>query len=122
LAFDLNNCGMRSHPYSAEPFQGITFWHQSTTAVRFFVTSYVVLPANEGGTCMPGGPGLECNNPHGFDLPPSAGRTVTIAFTELDQQYGRLTTFDETRLKLVMWQVGANLSFDFTIDNVAFVP
>jgi hypothetical protein len=66
---------------------------------------------------------MECDNPHGADVPASAsGRAVSIPFNSLSQTFGQMKAFDKSQLVLVEFQVAQGTGFDFTVDNVAFVP
>jgi hypothetical protein len=66
--------------------------------------------------------GMECDHPHGADLPASAGRVVSISFNYLFQAFGQMKSFDKSQLVYVELQVAQGQPFDFTVDNLAFVP
>ena len=124
MGFDLANCNSKSGPYNAAAFNGISFWYKSTTAIRLIIATTAIIPTTRGGTCTPGtGMGMECDNGHGMDLAAApSGMTVTATFATLSQAFGQMKPFDKTQIVNIQWQVAQALAFDFTIDDVAFVP
>jgi hypothetical protein len=123
MGFDLANCNSMSTPYDAGVFNGISFWYKSTTALRVIVGTTGIIPTTRGGTCVPGGMGMECDNGHGLDLDPApAGMTISVPFTMLSQSFGQMIAFNKAQIVNIQWQVAQALPFDFTIDDVSFTP
>jgi len=123
MGFDLANCMSKSTPYNATAFNGISFWYKSTSAIRVIVSATNVIPTTRGGTCVPGGAMMECDNGHGLDLPANpTGTVMNVPFTMLSQSFGQMKAFDKTQIVNIQWQVAQGLAFDFTIDDVAFTP
>jgi hypothetical protein len=123
MGFDLANCNSKSGPYNASVFNGISFWYKSTTALRVIVGTTGIIPTTRGGTCVPGGMGMECDNGHGMDLMPNpTGAVIMVPFTGLSQSFGQMKAFDKTQIVNIQWQVAQALAFDFTIDDVMFTP
>jgi hypothetical protein len=128
MGFDLANCMSKSGAYNASAFNGMSFWYKSTTALRVIIATTAVIPTTRGGTCVPGGMGMECDNGHGLDLAASpAGMVTTVSFTAgatngLTQAFGQMKAFDKSQIVNIQWQVPQGMAFDFTIDDVAFTP
>jgi len=129
MGFDLANCNSKSGAYNAGVFNGLSFWYKSSTPIRVIVATMAIIPTTRGGTCTPGGMGMECDNGHGLDLPASpAGTVATVSFTPgatpngLTQVFGQMKAFDKTQIVNIQWQVAQALAFDFTIDDVQFTP
>ena len=128
MGFDLANCNSKSGAYNASVFNGISFWYKSTTMIKVIVGTLAVIPTTRGGTCTPGGTGMECDNGHFRLLDPApSGMVATVSFMPgatngLIQDFGQMKAFDKTQIVNIQWQVAQALAFDFTVDDVQFTP
>lgn len=124
LGVDLANCNMKSNPYDASVFNGISFWYKSTTAIRMMVGTLANLPSANGGGCTDSAD--MCYNHHGMDLAAApSGMTVTAQFTTLSQAYGTNRPFMKNQILNIQFQASNMVTatgFDITVDDLAFTP
>jgi hypothetical protein len=128
MGFDFNNCNMKSNPYDASAYSGITFWYKSTQPVR------VLLTGNKNTAA--GGCTGDCDNHHGKNFAASAaGATASITWAELSgtaqigsppadpQTFGTKRPFDPSQLLGFQVQVDqeGGKNFDVWIDDVSFL-
>jgi len=127
IGVDFNNCNMKSNPYDASAYRGISFWYKSTQPIRALVTS---TPNTTAGGCTG-----DCDNHHGMNLAASAAGTIaTITWAQLSgtaqigsppadpQTYGTKRTFDPTKLLGFQVQVdqAGGATFDIWLDDLTF--
>ena len=118
IGFDLVNDGAKQ-TYDASTYLGVTFRAraESPVTIRLDVTDVNTDP--DGGVCT------NCFDHHGIDLALSTSwAEYTITWTQL-QQLGwgdAQSGVDPTQLYALQFKVGTGISFDFWIDDIAFVP
>lgn len=118
LGFDLNRSGVGpKKPWDASAFTGITFWAKGGPVMRFMVLVPGSVPVVEGGTCSG-----TCGDHFGILINLTQSWVqYSIAFSSLKQDgWGDKATFDPKSTLAVQFAIGANVSFDFWIDDVAF--
>ena len=133
IGADLKNSGSgpgTKEPYDASAYRGVTFWGRSEAAM----TVTAVLP--DGNTDAAGTRGANpsptpCIPPDGCDHHWTAGisltptwKRYTVLFEELVLEPGGdpvPTAPDPTRLVSVQFRVQAGTTYDFWIDDVAFL-
>jgi hypothetical protein len=123
MGFTLNTQGTASCAFDASAYTGIRFWARGNgAAVRMKVTTPATTPTTEGGTCVEGGPGLECSNAHGKDFTPGAWQLIEVPFATLTQQeyWGQPAAFDKSKLLQVQFQIAQEITFDIAVDDLEF--
>ena len=124
MGVDLANCNMKSNPYDATAFNGISFWYKSTTPIRMMVGTLANLPSAQGGGCTD--PEAMCFNHHGMDLGAApSGMAVSATFTTLSQVYGTNRAFMKNQILNIQFQANQEATaagFDFTVDDLVFTP
>lgn len=121
LGTDLASMGSVKGKHDASTYQGVSFFAKSGTgplAVRFKVQTAGTVPSTEGGTCT----GTMCNDAHGKLLNlTEEWQQIRVPFTDLLQEgWGTPVSFSKTDLLGVQLQVATGVTFDFSIDQVAF--
>jgi hypothetical protein len=125
IGFDLNNpSGSAKKVYDASAYSGITLWIKGSSdkPLRFNIATKDTAP--EGGTCNLTDAGAAgCNDHFGTTLALTADWTAkTIMFSDLAQSsFGVPATFKRAELIGLQFQVAQGATFDFWIDDVAFV-
>lgn len=120
IGFDVNNAGgTRKGLFDASGFRGIAFQVRTNVMLRFKIQTGEVVPTEQGGTCTAGD---SCNDAYGFDVQPSTTwRQVAINFSELSQaNWGQQAPWNASTVMGFQWEVTANQSFEFAIDDVGF--
>ena len=122
MAFDLNNAGgtATKGTYSAAGFSGITFYAKASASLPLRVNVSTSSTDPVGGICS----GAKCNDHFGSSITLSTAWTAyTLTFKDIKQQgWGTPATFDATKLVGLQFQVDKGTTFDFWVDDVAFVP
>jgi hypothetical protein len=122
MAFDLNDDTTRL-AYDASKYKTLGFKAKGNVMIRVAIETAGVTATGDGGTCTDSTVmGMECEDVHGTDLMLSPDWTeYTIPFEQLTQEgWGLPVAFDAKTAMSVQFQVGANTTFDFAIDDVAF--
>lgn len=128
VGFYLNAPGIGAaapRPYDASRHRGIAFWARGNVPVRLSIPVAGVFPVEEGGTCVwPADPNSreQCHDTHGalVRLTPE-WRQFVVPFADLRQAgFGKVVPWDSTKLMDVQFDVGRNLSFDISIDEIGF--
>lgn len=117
LAADLNSAS-RKGTYDASAYRGISFAARSDLghAVRVGLTIAAVVPQAEGGTCE-----SDCYNSHGaYVTLGDEWQKYSIAFDELEQEFGTPSAFDASTIMTIEFDVAPNLAFDFCVDDLRF--
>ncbi len=122
MAFDLNNAGgsATKGTHSAAGFSGITFFAKASGSLALRVNVSTAATDPVGAICS----GAKCNDHFGSSITLSTTWTAyTLAFKDIKQQgWGTPATFDATKLIGLQFQVDKSTTFDFWVDDVAFVP
>jgi hypothetical protein len=126
MGFDLNslpNPGGGVGRIDGSAYTGISFKAKGTGAMRVNVQTVAVLLVASGGTCVAGATEEEaCEDAHGKDIPlTSTWTTHKVPWTGMTQVgWGKMITFDKTKLTGILWQVEQGVTFDFWIDDIKF--
>lgn len=128
VGVDLNNPGGgKIGRYDVTQYRGISFWARSNVPFRVALATAGVLPVEEGGTCVqPPSPGpQDCYDSHAaLILRPSAEmwQRHEVLFANVRQTGGgKQVPWDPTTLMSIYFEVGPYLSFDVSIDELAFI-
>lgn len=126
MGFDVNNPGGTAKKvYDASAYSGITFWAKGTAskAVRMNIPTKDTSP--EGNLCnMTDAGDSVCNDHFGTTLTLTADwtqQTVDFANDLAQSHFGPPADFKPSEIYGVQFQVGPGATFDFWIDDVAFV-
>jgi hypothetical protein len=131
MGFDFNNHFMKSCPYGASAYHGISFWAKGSP----FKAS-VKIPATTGATAQSVGSCTAMCEDHYSQLiapaPDGSWTQVTITFadsTKFKQAgWGTPATFDPGNILAVQFQIDgtttqtAPATYDFAVDDLAFIP
>jgi hypothetical protein len=126
MGLSLHNKDALTCGYDASRCGGVSFWAKSGSTVpdtiRLRVATAETTPYDDGGSC---GTPYEtwCHNDFGIALTLTADwKHYDFDWNQLTQErgWGLMTSFNPERLVLLQWQVPANASFDFWIDDVTF--
>ena len=130
LGVDLNSPGPASPgapdlkgKYDASSYTGIAFEAKGTVSIRFQVATFATVPMADGGGCTPSDvEGKMCDDGHGKSIAlGSSWKTFEIPFKDLKQGgWGLPADFDAKSITGMLFLVGQNLEFDYSIDNVRF--
>jgi hypothetical protein len=124
MGFDLNNMGDKTggpgmkEIYDASKWQGIAFHAKGNIpSIRVKVIIQAVIPEAENGTCT-----AMCSDAHGKIIALSPDwQQFSATWAELLQEgWGTTASFDAGTLMQIQFQVGANQTFDFSVDDVGF--
>jgi hypothetical protein len=124
-----NTTGMPAQ-FNASSFLGISFRAKlgagAGHSVLLKVTDAQIVPTAEGGACSATEVDPECHNAFGATLATLTDQWQTFSYSWADlAQDGtwgqRFDAIDPTRLIAMQFQVGANVSFNYWIDDVAFI-
>jgi hypothetical protein len=114
---------MTRGPYDASKYKTIAFSAKGNVTIWVGVEISATSPTDQGGTCTPSTvAGMECEDLHGLSVKLTPDwHEYTIPYAELKQQgWGKPVDFDPKTMISIQFQVDANLSFDYAIDNVRF--
>lgn len=124
IGFDLNNDGTTKHPYDASAYRGIAFWAKAGPdgigAVRVNVQDVQTAP--EGGVCDKTAT-KGCNDHRGSNISLTKDwKQFTLPFDKMKQiGFGMAyPDFKTDQLFAIQFQVGANVKFDFYLDDIGF--
>jgi hypothetical protein len=128
LGVQLRGGTMQTCPFDASAFSGITFKIKTSTPVRFKVPTPPTTgkdsdPVN--GTCVPTAT-EECYNDFGAPIGPTTEwKTINLAWSDLKQaeDWGVQVSggIPSNAILALQWQVVQGVSFDFAIDDLAFI-
>jgi Carbohydrate binding domain (family 11) len=129
LGFDFHNVNLVSTPYDASAHHGITFWAKGSLPAASELSAEVPIPATtaqgeQAGTCV-GTAGVECDDHFYIHLTPTSSWLMyAITFGDAahfsQSGFGTPATFDPAHVIGMRFQVPANITFDFSIDDVMF--
>ncbi|HEV8247789.1 MAG TPA: hypothetical protein VGP93_18575 [Polyangiaceae bacterium] len=110
---DLDAC------YDARGYAGLSFWAKGTVTILVEITTFETFPTDDGGGCSD----YQDCAPHTalIELGPDWA-PYTVNWSDLYQPFGREFPFDYHSLKYVGFRPVAATSWDFWLDDIAFVP
>lgn len=115
--------GSKKSLYDASAYKGLTFYAKAepstAVSVRVNLSSKDTDPA--GGVCTPA---AKCNDDFGKSITlTNDWKQYTIMFSDLTQQgFGTaVKSFDPSKVYAVHFQVAKSATFDFWIDDIAFI-
>lgn len=123
IGFDLNNDGTTKHGYDASQYTGITFWAKAgpdgISTLRVNVQDAQTAP--EGAICTTSAKGCDDHRGSGVALT-KEWKQFTLPFASMKQlNFGeQYPTFKTDQLFAIQFQVGANVKFDYYLDDVGF--
>jgi len=124
FGFDLNNAGTTRATYDASRFTGISFWAKagagSTTKMRFTIADDETAP--DGGICQEAL--AECDDHFGANVILSEEwQNFSYRFSDLKQDgFGKaFPALKPDKLYGIQFEAEATVTFDFWIDDIAFV-
>jgi hypothetical protein len=136
IGFDFNNHFAKSCAYGASAYKGISFWAKGTGAFHAAVAIPGTTPTTaDGGTCVPVGTKSCADNYFTLVAPVPDNATwkqFTITFSDTatfaQAGWGVVAPFDPAHILNLQFQVNGETTatapapYDFSIDDVAFVP
>lgn len=117
IGFDLANGGTKL-TYDASQYVGVTFWARAESPVTIRLNVLDVSTDQDGGICT------SCYDSHGVEVELTTSWVeYTIPWSQLQQNgwgspQGEL---DPSQLFALQFQAGPGISFDFSLDDIAFI-
>jgi hypothetical protein len=131
FGFDINNSGgTTKRPFDASMFTGIAFQARGSGTVLFKIQTQGVVPATEGGTCVPAPAPNECNDSYSFRVtltPQWTQVVVPFAMMAQDPYWGLEVPWNPATVVGLQWEMNTTTvttnpfpPFEIAIDDIGF--
>ena len=125
IGFDFNNTAAKSCVYNASAYTGIKFWAKGNVAIKAMVKIPATTPStSNSGACTTTG---MCEDHYFLQPKPMLTDTWTLYTIDFSspttfgqEGWGAKASFDKSNIIAVQFQVGKDLPFDFSVDDLTF--